>query len=501
MAPLESTLLVAAVLLILGVIASKASGRLGVPALLFFLVLGMLAGSEGPGGIYFDDAALAQSIGVVALAIILFAGGLDTNWATVRPVLYEGVALSTVGVLLTAVLIGQFATLFLDVSLLEGLLLGAIVSSTDAAAVFAVLRSRRVSLKGSTKALLELESGSNDPMAVFLTLAFTQLIVEPQASAGGQAGSFVLQMSLGAGFGFAFGRIMVWTTNRLQLEYEGLYPVLSLAMVLLCYAATAVAGGNGFLAVYVAGLTMGNHSFIHRNSLVRFHDGLAWLMQIAMFITLGLLVFPSRLLRVAGPGLLIVAFLMFVARPVSVILALLWGKFTWKETIMIGWVGLRGAVPIVLATFPLLARVPGADIIFDIVFFVVFASVAIQGPSIAWLARHLGLDAPFPLRRRYPIEFEQTEGVDTDLVEFIIPFSAAVAGRQIVEVPLPPGALIILICREEEFIVPHGSTVLEPGDVVLTLVNQSNVKEVQARLTELARPSRAAGDTGGAAVD
>ncbi len=282
MPPIEYILLGVAVLLLLSVIASQATGRLGVPALLLFLVIGMLAGSDGPGGIYFDDPWLAQSLGVAALAFILFSGGLDTRWEDVRPVLWKGVALSTLGVFITAILVGWFATTALDFSWLEGLLLGAVVSSTDAAAVFSVLRSRNVSLKGQLKPLLELESGSNDPMAVYLTIGFIQLLSQPAASMMDLIPLFLQQMTLGAAFGYGIGKAMVWIVNRVRLEYEGLYPVLTVSLVLLDYGATSALGGNGFLAVYLAGLVMGPSDFIHKRSLMRFHDGLAWLMQIAM---------------------------------------------------------------------------------------------------------------------------------------------------------------------------------------------------------------------------
>lgn len=483
MTSFEIILLATALLLVLSVVSGQLSDRLGVPGLLVFLLIGMLAGSEGLGGVPFDDAELAQRVGIVALVFILFAGGLLTSWASVRSVLVPAIALSTAGVLLTALLVGGFASWFLDLTLLEGFLLGAIVSSTDAAAVFAVLRARRTSLTAQVRALLELESGSNDPMAVFLTVACTQLIAVPGGPVAALLPVFAVQMTLGAVVGLAFGRAMVLTVNRLRLEYDGLYPVLTIGMVLLCYAATAGCGGNGFLAVYVAGIAMGSQRFRHRNSLVRFHDGLAWLMQIAMFVVLGLLVFPSRLLPVAASALAVVAFLMLVARPVSVLLVLAGTRFTLPEKLMVGWVGLRGAVPIVLATFPLLANVPDAEVIFDLVFFIVLVSVAIQGPSIPWIARRLGVAAPLRVPQHYPIEFESQAEVDAELLELIVPAAAAAAGRRLVDIPLPPGTLVVLICRDEQFIVPDGTTSIAAGDVVLVLCSRAAMAEAQARLT------------------
>jgi potassium/hydrogen antiporter len=395
----DYVLLAAAVLLILSVLASKASGRLGVPALLLFLGVGMLAGSDGPGGVHFEDAHVAQSLGVVALVFILFSGGLSTEWESVRPVLGKALGLATAGVLLTAVFVGLFAAKVLGFSLLEGMLLGAIVSSTDAAAVFAVLRSRSVGLKGELRPLLELESGSNDPMAVFLTTGLIGVLGGQGESLGGLIPSFLKQMALGALLGVGMGRAAVTVLNRLRLEYEGLYPVLSLALVLFTYGVAYAVGGNGFLAVYLAGLVMGNDDFIHKQSLMRFHDGVAWLMQIAMFLVLGLLVFPSRLVPVAAAGLAVSLFLMLVARPASVFVTLAFARGGWREKAMVSWVGLRGAVPIILATFPLLAGLPQAETIFNLVFFIVITSVLLQGTTLPRAARWLGVDAPLALRR------------------------------------------------------------------------------------------------------
>jgi len=478
----EYVLLGASVLLLLSILASKASGRLGVPALLLFLGIGMLAGSDGPGGIYFDDARLSQSLGVVALALILFAGGLDTDWNSIRPVFREGLALSTLGVLFTALLVGGFVTWVLHFSLLEGLLLGAIVSSTDAAAVFAVLRSRNVSLRGSLEPLLELESGSNDPMAVFLTIGFIRLLATPTASATSLIPLFVLQMALGAALGYGIGKMTVHFVNRLRLEYEGLYPVLTLSLVIFIYGAATSLGGNGFLAVYLAGLVMGNSDFIHKRSLIRFHDGLAWLMQITMFLTLGLLVFPSRLIPIAGSGLLIAAFLMLIARPIGVFVSLAFTKRSLREKVMVSWVGLRGAAPIILATFPYLAGISKADTVFHLVFFIVLTSVLIQGTSIPLVARWLGVDAPATDRRQHPLEFVPAGSSRHDLVEIKIPPGSAAAGKQIVELGLPIGALAVLINRSGDYIVPSGGTVLAEGDTVLVLADKESLARARSVL-------------------
>jgi len=485
---IEYLLLIGSALVLCSIGIAKLSDNLGVPTLVLFLVIGMLAGSEGPGGIYFDDVGLAQSVGIIALVIILFAGGLDTNWREVRPVFWQAISLATLGVLVTALAVGLFASAVLNFSLLSGLLLGAIVSSTDAAAVFAVLRSKNVHLRGQLKPLLELESGSNDPMAVFLTVGLIQLLTIANASVGSIALLFVVQMGLGAAFGVALGKAMVFAINHLKLAYEGIYPVFSLAFAALIYGGTASFGGSGFLAVYVAGLVVGNSDFIQKRSLLRFFDGLAWLSQITMFLTLGLLVFPSHIVPVLGIGLLVSAFLMFVARPLGVSLSLPLAKLNVREKTFVSWVGLRGAVPIILATFPLLAHVPDAGLIFNVVFFIVFTSALLQGWSIPTVARLLRLDAPLDVKRRYPIEFAPVQGSDTELVDLVVPYNSAVVGKSIVELRLPQDSLIVLISRSDSFLVPSGGTVLQEGDTILILVNKNNLPEVRAILSEQRPP-------------
>jgi cell volume regulation protein A len=477
--PLDQILIAAAILLLVAVLASKASNTLGVPSVLLFLVVGMLAGSEGPGGIPFDDPRLTQTIGVIALVFILFAGGLDTNWADVSGVFWKGLSLATLGVFATALLVGGFASLVLDLSFTEGLLLGSIVSSTDAAAVFAILRSRGVSLKGRAKPLLELESGSNDPMAVFLTLAAIRLLEQPEASAIDLIAMFFLQMVLGAALGYALGKVAIVLLNHLKLETEGLYPVLTLAWALLSYGLTSSLGGNGFLAAYLAGIVMGNGDFIHKRSLVRFHDGVAWLMQITMFLTLGLLVFPSQVVAIMEIGLLMAVFLMLVARPVSVFLSLALARMGLRHKLMISWVGLRGAVPIILATFPLVAGVPRADLFFNVVFFIVLTSVLFQGTTLQIVARWLGLQAPVGAKRKYDLELVSGKKADSEQVEITIPGGSPAAGKQIVELHLPKSSLIVLLNRGDNAIVPRGATVLQPGDMLLLLAARSDLEAIR----------------------
>jgi len=474
-ASLEHLLLGAAILLLAGVLASKASDRLGIPALLVFLAVGMLAGSDGPGGIPFDDPHMAQTIGVVALVFILFSGGLDTDWRSTRTVLWAGLTLSTVGVLITALTVGCFASLVLGVPLLEGLLLGSIVSSTDAAAVFSILRTRGAGLEGKTQPLLEFESGSNDPMAVFLTVGFIQLIQQPAASPADLVAKFLLQMALGFAFGYCAGKLALFLINRLALKAEGLYTVLTLSLALLTYSTANIAGGNGFLAVYVAGIVLGNNDFLHRRSLVRFHDGLAWLMQICMFLTLGLLVFPSRLQPVAGVALLISFFLIFVGRPLSVFSSLAFSKLGGRAKVLISWVGLRGAVPIILATFPLVAGIANADLYFNVVFFIVLTSVLLQGTTLTAVAKGLGLQTPAVERPRDPLEFLDTPRSKNNLIELNLGKDSPAVGKRVVDLELPKSALLVLLRRGDEVLVPRGATALEDGDVVVIIAEKEDI--------------------------
>jgi len=482
MIPIETILLWVAVLIFVSAVSSKLSDRFAIPALLLFLVIGMLAGSEGIGGINFDNAQLAKSIGVIALIFIIFSGGLDTNWKDTRAVAWPGVVLSTLGVLLTAVITGLCAVYILKFSFLEGMLLGSIVSSTDAAAVFSILRSKRISLKQPLKPLLEFESGSNDPMAVFLTVSFISILTLKNMSIVSLIPRFFLDMGMGALIGYLMARFIVFFINRLKLYYEGLYPVIMISLVLLTYVIAVFLKGNGILAVYLAGLMLGQAEFPNKRMIVRFHDGLAWLMQIAMFVTLGLLVFPSHIVPLIGAGLLLALLLMVVARPVSVFLCLLPFKISTRKKAMIAWVGLRGSVPIILATFPFMAGIPQADTIFNIVFFIVIASVLIQGTSIPIISKMLKLDAPWANRKSYPIEFEKTEGMDAELTDIIVPYNSGSAGKMIRGLNVPEKCLIMLISRNDKFIIPAGPTIIEGGDVLLVLANTEDLLAFQQAL-------------------
>lgn len=459
----------AAVLLLAGVLLSKTSARLGVPSLLLFLVLGMLGGSEGLLGIDFDDFEVAQRYGVIALAFILFSGGTGTKWRDIRHVLAPGIALATVGVLLSAIVLGAVASAILGMPLLEGMLLGSVIASTDAAAVFSILRSKGVAIVPRLRHLLELESGSNDPAAVFLTVAMIALIEGSGSGVTDLFSWFVVQMGVGLVAGWLLARGLIALINRIRLEYDGLYPVLTVAFVLLAYEGTAWLGGSGFLATYVAGLTFTNAEFLHKRSLLRFHDAVAWLMQISMFVLMGLLVFPSQLVPVAGQALLVAAVLMLVARPLAVLLTLVPFRMPVRDVVFVSWVGLRGATPIILATFPVVSGVPNAETIFNVVFFVVLLSVLGQGTTIAAAARRLGLTTPLAAADRYPFDAVIAGDAAYDLRELTIGDGAPAVGRNVISLGLPPGVLIALVYRAGHVMVPQGGTTLEAGDRVLLL--------------------------------
>ena len=396
----EFAMLLTGLLLAATVGAGLLTSRIGFPAIVGFLALGVLAGVEGPGGISFDDYPLTQGVGVVCLAFILFSGGLDTNWRAVKPMLGPALVLATFGVGITAGVVAVAALYLLDFAPLQAFLLGAVVASTDAAAVFSVLRSSDLDLRDDVPALLELESGSNDPMAIFLVTALVAFAADSSGSALALVPEFVQQMIVGALVGLAVGYLLPESLQRMGLRQGGLAFVVSIAAALLCFGIASLLGGNGFLAVYVAGLFAGTRAFAAKPIVRTFQDGLAWLAQVVMFLTLGLLLTPSNLLPVMGAGMAITLVLIFVARPLAVFACLLpFRRFDARTMLFVSWAGLRGAVPIVLAIFPIVAGVEGAFAIFNVVFFVVLVSSVVQGPSINRVAKWLRIgQAPAPAR-------------------------------------------------------------------------------------------------------
>ncbi len=462
--------LIAALLLILGIVSSKFSARLGMPVLVLFLGLGMLAGSEGIGGIEFDNYTLAHGIATITLGIILFDGGLRTPARSIALVWKPSVTLATVGVLGTAILTGLGATYLLDLSLMEGILLGSIVGSTDAAAVFSLLRSAGIRLKRRLAATLELESGSNDPMAIFLTVGLLEVISGQMTMDTGLLGFFFRQMGLGGAIGLAVGWLAIRLINRINLEAAGLYPVLTGACGMLAYAVAANLGGSGFLAVYVAGVIIGNSRIVFKRGTFLFHDGLAWAGQITMFVVLGLLSSPSGLVQVWWEGIVIAFVLIFIARPLVVAPLLLPFGFNAREIVLVAWVGLKGAVPVILAIYPLLYGVPEGGVIFNVVFFVVLVSAIVQGGSLARVSRWLRLDEPPRAEVPVTLEITSLRDVDADIIEYTVGEGSRASGKRLNQLSLPDGVVIAMIVRDQDLIPPRGSTTVLPGDHVFLVL-------------------------------
>ncbi len=470
---INAAMLLAGVLLLLGIASSKFSARLGMPVLVLFLLVGMLAGSEGLGRIPFENYPLANNVGSVALALILFDGGLRTSLTSVQRVWRPALSLSTIGVLLTSLLTGLAAAWVLKMPLLQGLLLGSIVGSTDAAAVFSVLRTSGLKLPERLTATLEVESGSNDPMAIFLTLGLIGVITGSADSPQALLLLFLVQFGVGSLVGLGVGRLATWGVNRIKLDYPGLYPLLALAFGLVAFGLAAVLGGSGFLAVYIAGIVLGSSSIVFRRGIFSFHDATAWLGQIVLFVMLGLLSFPSRLLAVAGEGLLIALVLIVVARPIAVAVSALPFRFRRRELVFLSWVGLKGAVPITLATFPLMAGVPYSHTIFNAVFFVVLISAITQGWSLPLVARWLHIGRPADPTPALSVEINALRQVDGEIVDYTVKPKAHVAGQLLRDLALPDGVLVTLILRGREVVMPRGNTALEPGDHVFVAMRTS----------------------------
>jgi cell volume regulation protein A len=441
------------------------AARVGVPSLVAFLALGMLLGSDGPGGIEFDDAELARKVGIVGLAAILYEGGLSTSWRRLRAVAVPAALLSTVGVVVTAVLTGAAAYLLFDLSWLGSVLLGAVVASTDAAAVFATLRYTHI--RRRLARTLEAETGLNDPVAIALTIGLIDWIQKPSFGFPDLLLLVVRQLALGLLTGVVLGALAMWVFARLPQSIAAFVPVASVAAAALSFGAADVIGGSGFLAVYLVGLAVGSTPSRYRRQLVAFHEGLAFLAQVTMFVVLGLLVFPSDLPAVALPGLALAGLLVVVIRPVAVWVSTAFSSFTTRERALLGWAGLRGAVPIVLATFVLSSGLGKAETIFNAVFFVVVVSALVQGTTLEWIAKRLGLVDPRPTVVAAPLEVDALGSLE--LVEFDVAGDHAIAGAEVRELGLPRSALIAVVARHGDTIPPRGTTVIEPGDRLFVL--------------------------------
>lgn len=474
----ENVLFIGSILLLISIFAGKTSYKFGVPTLLFFLGVGMLAGSEGIGGIYFDDPNLAQFVGIMAFNFILFTGGFETDFKQIKPVLSQGLILSTAGVLLTAVSLGLFVFWITDYfTIYESLLLGSIVSSTDAAAVFSILRSKKMGLKNNLRPLLELESGSNDPMANVLTIVFTGLVVNQDNSLVGEIPFLFQQIIIGALMGLALGFLSKRIINKISLDFDGLYPVLVIALLLFTYSSTTFLSGNGFLAVYITGIYLGNQELMHKKTILRAFDGFSWLMQIVLFLTLGLLVYPSELLEVAGIGLIISLFLIFVARPISVFSTLAFFKTKTRNKWFISWVGLRGAVPIVFATYPLVAGIEKANLIFNIVFFISITSLLIQGTTLSFMAKVFHVNLPEKVKKYKRLDTEFSEKARKEFAELTIESASPWANKKIIDLGLANKALITMIKRGDSYITPNGGTILLAGDLVYIIADDKESLE------------------------
>ena len=478
----ENILLIGSILLFVSIVVGKTGYRFGVPALLLFLLVGMLFGSDGL-GLQFHNAKIAQFIGMVALSVILFSGGMDTKFKEIRPILSPGIVLSTVGVFLTALFTGLFIWYLSGMSwtnihfpLITSLLLASTMSSTDSASVFAILRSQKMNLKHNLRPMLELESGSNDPMAYMLTIVLIQFIQSDGMGTGNIIGSFLIQFLVGAAAGYILGKLAILILNKINIDNQSLYPILLLSFVFFTFAITDLLRGNGYLAVYIAGMMVGNHKITFRKEIATFMDGLTWLFQIIMFLMLGLLVNPHEMIEVAVVALLIGVFMIVIGRPLSVFLCLLpFRKITLKSRLFVSWVGLRGAVPIIFATYPVVANVEGSNMIFNIVFFITIVSLIVQGTSVSFVARLLHLSTPLE-KTGNDFGVELPEEIDTDLSDMTITMEMLNEADTLKDMNLPKGTLVMIVKRGDEFLIPNGTLKLHVGDKLL-LISEKNKQE------------------------
>ncbi|WP_417749238.1 potassium/proton antiporter [Rosistilla oblonga] len=470
MLSIETLILIIGILLLLGIASNKFSARAGVPVLFVFLIVGMLAGSEGIGGIEFEDYSLAYGIGTVALCLILFDGGIRTPYSSIRSAWKPAGVLATIGVFITALITGAAAAWVLEISIWQGMLLGSIVGSTDASVVFSVLRGGGVNIRPKLANTLEVESGSNDPMAIFLTIGLIQVLSGEVPFGFGLITLFLNQIVLGSVVGIGIGWGGAWLLSHVRLEAAGLYPVMASALALFSFGLAAAFGGSGFLAVYLTGIVIGNRRPVFYRGILLFHDAVAWICQILMFTALGILSFPSRLVGVAVPALLISFVLIFIARPIAVFLCASWFKFSFRELTFLSWVGLKGAIPITLATFPMLAGLPSASLMFDTVFFVVLTSALVQGWTLPHIARYLKLEVPTRLPPPVTLEISSLTNVDGDIVDYFVDESCQATGRMIKDLALPEGVVIALLVRDEQIIPPQGRSVLHSEDHVIVVL-------------------------------
>lgn len=489
---IELFLLVFSVLFFFSILAGKASSKFGVPALLLFLTVGMLFGSDGL-GIEFENIYAAKNIGTIALCIILFSGGMDTNIAEVRPVMGRGIILATVGVFMTALVTGVTIWWILGmtmksagVGLLTSLLMASTMSSTDSASVFSILRSKGLNLKNNIRPMLELESGSNDPMAYILVVTLVDIIkMNSTPNYWLAAGSLVLQLAIGALMGILLGKLSVYIINKIKIGNDSLYPILVLTLCVFIFSVTYFTKGNGFLAVYLGGLVIGNSKFVHKRSSLNFFDGLAWLFQLIMFLTLGLLVNPHELIPIIVPGLIISILMILFTRPLTVFLCLLpFRKMAGRDKLYISWVGLRGAVPIIFAIIPLAEGVPHARLIFNIVFLCTLVSLVVQGTSLPMIARWLNLaEKPLHINKLKYFDVDFSNEISSTTTEIIITNELIKRGNRLKDLGLPENTLAVMVKRSGKFFVPTGKTTLMENDKLLMITdNQEALNETYKTL-------------------
>lgn len=474
---LNNALIFGSFILIASVLISKSSNKFGLPILVLFLGMGMLAGSEGFGGIIYENYELTHSLSLVAICLIIFSGGLLTKKEDVKPVLKAGVSLSSLGVLITTGAVALFCALVFNTSLYVSLLIGSILSSTDAAAVFTAFRDRNAQVAKGPRSLLELESGSNDPMAYLLVTLFVGLYQKNIEPGWDTVWLILLNPALGLAFGHLFYKAFKFVNDKVELDFQGLYPALMFGFVFLAYSFTTKLDGNGLLAVYVFAIQIGNSKILHKRALINFFDGISWLSQIGLFILLGLLVFPSRLIQVAPTGALLALFLIFVARPVSVFLSLAFSKMDFKSKAFVSWAGLKGATPIVFASFVATEVGERANLIFDVVFFAVLFSALIQGTTLKKMAKGLGLLFESVHDPDFPVDLETLEKTRNGIKEFRLEEGHYAVDKRIVDLNLPAGSLILFIKREGAFIIPNGSTTFLLNDRVLLVTPEKGQLE------------------------
>ncbi len=480
---IEFFLLGMSVLFFLSILAGKAGHKFGVPALLLFLVVGMIFGNDGI-GINFENIRAAQTIGTIALCIILFSGGMDTKYEDIRPVMAQGIILATIGVFLTAIFTGLIVWWVLGktmesagIGFLTSLLLASTMSSTDSASVFSILRSKGLHLKHNLRPVLELESGSNDPMAYILTITLIGIIqTESNPNFWMVAGSLMLQLVIGAGSGYLLGKYAVFVINRLKIDNASLYPILVFTFCIFIFSITYFIEGNAYLAIYIGGLVIGNSKFVHKRSSLNFFDGLAWMAQLLMFLTLGLLVNPSELILIAIPALIISFAMIFITRPITVFLCLApFRKMHNKDKIFVSWVGLRGAVPIIFAILALAENVPHARLIFNIVFFCTLVSLIVQGTSLPKVAKWLGLARkPRELNKLKDFDIDFPDEIKSVTTEIEVTPQSLMSGNHLMDLPLPEKTLVVLVKRDGKYFVPTGNTILQEKDKLLIITDDQD---------------------------